>query len=141
MAIEDIPEMQVGSEIDRDKPFNLDETPILYGGNFIVIGFSEEALAKGGEQLSSRRFVYSFQGADSHPFIFDIFDREIGRDHGLRYGGLDIVDGGGHLKIDDKKIVFSGNSTSYGKYNEVTLRPIAERWAKQNLPNHEIVFQ
>ena len=128
MGIENIPEMQVMKKNPYEGEIDfVSQEPISYSSRFTII-----------EGPEGRKYVFSVDKAISHTTLVNMFATLSFRKHEVRgFDGLS----GGFLSIDGETIKFHGESEKFGKYDEQIVRPIAERWRQQNLPNHELVFE
>ena len=128
MGIEEIPEMQVRE--DNFSGARIVEPSALQGfqGKFVVI-----------EGLNGKTYIFAQRYLGAHEEIAFYFKAVAHGDYKCKEGFSPI--GGGRFKINEQEISFYDKSTYFGKYDEQVVRPIAERWKQQNLPNHELVFE
>lgn len=127
MGIEDIPEMEVIDDVKkvRIKPSKLADT----GGKFVTMR---------GANNQNYVFAASFF-LGQHRDLASEFERRAHDEYNCdeKFSPT----GGGYLSIDGRKATFHGISASFGKYDERVVRSIAEKWKKQNLPKHKLVFK
>ncbi len=127
MGIEDIPEMQVIDGLRKKGVMELSESPGSSGKFISLVG------------LNGKNYIYAENYTIPHETLAFKFEARA-QDKYQCTEGLSPT-GGGHFRIDEERMVFFDKSTDFGKYDEQVVRPIAERWRKQNLPNHELVFE
>ena len=129
MGIEDIPEMIITNRgFDNYTDTNiLDSSREPQGWRFIVM-----------EGPNNRFHVYIAKKS-LHAAMFYFFKSQCRQVYQCDAPFNHV--GGGFIIVDNESIQFYGESESIGKYVREIVEPIAERWQKQNFPNHTIEFE
>jgi len=131
MAIEDIPEMQVTQGIRGRELVDFSENQRIYG-YFIVL-----------EGPISNHYVMANDLILSDIGLLNVFRQNARFDYGCNFISLNKlrVVGEGYLDIDESRIRVTDDGCVYGGYDEQVIKPIVEKWARENLKSHSLVFE
>ena len=131
MGIEQIPAMQVAKCTPFVDSLVEPESLVCFEGKFVSL--------RGADRL----FVYAQRDSSEHMYVFQGFMTRAKSVYGCRdeIESFEEPLGGGFLVINDREIVFTGESQAFGKYVRENVEPLAIQWQKQYLPNHSLVFE
>ncbi len=132
MTIEDIPEMQVlkgftGSYEPAD--FTETTTP-RFEGDLLVL--------TRGKEFPHENYVIGMDGEFNTTYLDETFRHLAGKyaGEGYRSGWIPLFEA--RMSVNPERISVSGIEDKFPGYDGQVIRPIIERWAKQNLPRHSV---
>lgn len=128
MTIEDFPEMLLVDISGTPFKFNKGMNHEPFTGDFVVL-----------QGKNSKNYIFSSQWGAGHQEISWRFWELLDRDYGVE-NEKPFPKSGGHIDICGQVRVYS-KSQRFGKYDEQIVRPIVERWAKENTPGYKLIFE
>jgi len=130
MGIEDMPQMQI-REAKRDGGNEIESNELSQGfnGKFVVSPADKD-----------KHYIFAESGTTTTHALVGMHRSDVAK-RVYHYAGVFWGAQGGTLQIKDGKIKFYGESYEFGKYDETIVRPIAQTWMEQHLPDHELVFE
>ena len=130
MGIEDIPEMHLVDDFATDLSLaDVTSGGKRFLGKFVVM-----------QGPNSRPYLFAMERSFSHKQVAGVFSERVEKTWGVSSDGFKTLNGG-VLKIDAFDIYVYEKSVDFGKYDELVVRPIVERFKQRYLPNHGMDFK